>query len=573
MAPNIFADSQAVGANNGTSWADAYTDIQVALDAATAGQEVGARNTFTLASIIDIDQNQGDTTTGRIKLKGYAADGTDDGTRFCLDGNGDVDNCLKIANIDYWTIENMEIKNANSNGLLATTATAEEWILKNIYCHSNGNRGANISSLRGTLINSEFSNNTEEGLRVGLYLRIIDCKFIGNGSHGLAPIAGVCVSGCLFHDNTGNGMHNTYISKISDCIFDGNADGVVLFQDATIIGCRFTNNSGWGIDVQSAAQSGFEDYNFFKANGSGAVTSDGSVISGGHSEFTGTIGYTDLDNDNFNLTASATSRRVQNIIDGINNFYHSAGFQGVDIAEVDPPATPTGLSALPKSDTQIDLSWDFTASADEFEIHRSGSLGGVYVLQDTVAALLYQDTGLTASTPYFYKILAKNDDGGSSALTSAVTATTYAEGNADLQLFDSALYIKLTSDSDLISLLTTYEGDPAVFANFAPEAAEKPYIVYNITSLGPEETAVERFNIYIDIYEYNQSRVTLREIAQRVEFILDKAIIDHAAYSYIRLSFASSGLVPTMDPRDLHYNIQFSARAGRTAWAAQLNQD
>jgi len=39
-ASTIYVDGNAAGGNNGSSWTDAYTQLQVALNAATSGDEV-----------------------------------------------------------------------------------------------------------------------------------------------------------------------------------------------------------------------------------------------------------------------------------------------------------------------------------------------------------------------------------------------------------------------------------------------------------------------------------------------------------------------------------------------------
>ena len=90
------------------------------------------------------------------------------------------------------------------------------------------------------------------------------------------------------------------------------------------------------------------------------------------------------------------------------------------------PATPVGLAATATSSSQINLSW--TAPSDGSAVSLLRSTNGINF---TVLPALpagsnrYVDTGLSASTQYFYEILATNSVGDSSP-TAAVTATTLA---------------------------------------------------------------------------------------------------------------------------------------------------
>lgn len=92
------------------------------------------------------------------------------------------------------------------------------------------------------------------------------------------------------------------------------------------------------------------------------------------------------------------------------------------------PSVPTGLSATPTSETQVQVSW--TASTDpagsgqtvsgvaSYQVYRGGALIG------TTASTAYLDTGLTANTSYSYQVAAVDNAGNASARSSSVSATT-----------------------------------------------------------------------------------------------------------------------------------------------------
>ncbi len=91
------------------------------------------------------------------------------------------------------------------------------------------------------------------------------------------------------------------------------------------------------------------------------------------------------------------------------------------------PATPAGLAATANSTSQITLTWTASSGATGYDIYRSATSGGTYTRlgsEPTVGAVItYPDSGLTASTPYYYKITAINAS-GESAASIVVTATT-----------------------------------------------------------------------------------------------------------------------------------------------------
>jgi chitodextrinase len=87
------------------------------------------------------------------------------------------------------------------------------------------------------------------------------------------------------------------------------------------------------------------------------------------------------------------------------------------------PSVPTGLSATPVSQTQINLSW--SASTDTggsglagYKIYRGGSQIG------TSTTTSYSNSGLAAGTTYTYKVAAYDLAGNVSAQSSAASATT-----------------------------------------------------------------------------------------------------------------------------------------------------
>lgn len=96
------------------------------------------------------------------------------------------------------------------------------------------------------------------------------------------------------------------------------------------------------------------------------------------------------------------------------------------------PTAPTSPSATALSSSSISVAWT-DASSDEtgFEVERSadGSTGWTNRTTTAANATSYSDTGLSASTQYFYRVRAVNGSGNSS-YTSNVNATTSASSPA-----------------------------------------------------------------------------------------------------------------------------------------------
>ena len=97
-----------------------------------------------------------------------------------------------------------------------------------------------------------------------------------------------------------------------------------------------------------------------------------------------------------------------------------------------PPSQVTGLSATAASSTQINLSWIANPPLDgvaNYNVYRGTTLGfpvtpGTTPPIATPTTNSYSNTGLTASTTYYYKVAAVDAAGNIGPLSSEVSATT-----------------------------------------------------------------------------------------------------------------------------------------------------
>jgi len=321
------------GAGSNTSpydtWAKAATSFQTVADLLDAGDTAFCRGTETLGAIVDIDNNLG-TAASFIKVIGCNGSGDIDGTRFTLDGDGTAANCMKIAAAkgSYWYFENIEFTGATSHGVSFASGTGgpRTWV----NCGFNVNTGNGIYMYYGTsgkvelFIRCQANGNTATGFDTPFYsAQYLLCEANnngGNGFEGTSATAPSTVYGCIGHNNTSHGFVGTISSVMfANNVFDENGLSGINYSGSAqaysvCIGNRLTGNgtggTGYGIDC---AGTSFIMYGWnFLLNNDAATNGDCYVIpyddDTDTNETSGTEGYTDGANEDFNLTSSATLR-------------------------------------------------------------------------------------------------------------------------------------------------------------------------------------------------------------------------------------------------------------------------
>ena len=137
-------------------------------------------------------------------------------------------------------------------------------------------------------------------------------------------------------------------------------------------------------------------------------------------------------NDTGLIASTPYSYRVRaNDAAGNNSGYsNSASATTPAAADTTPPTAPTNLAATAASATQINLSW--TASTDNvgvtgYKVERCSVAGCANFVQiATPTGITFNDTGLTASTSYSYRVRANDAAGNNSAYSNTASATTPA---------------------------------------------------------------------------------------------------------------------------------------------------
>lgn len=131
--------------------------------------------------------------------------------------------------------------------------------------------------------------------------------------------------------------------------------------------------------------------------------------------------------------------------------------------DVDPPSTPTGLTATATSDTGVSLNWTDNANDEVgFVLERSTddtNFSQIAVLDAGTTS--YSDTGLAGSTEYYYRIKAINDGGDSSYANTNVTTLSGPIAGTGTGLAGEYFLTENLADLDLIRV------DPTIDFNWS----------------------------------------------------------------------------------------------------------
>lgn len=269
----IYVDGSAKGANDGTSWLNAYPTVQAGLDAARAGDEVRvAQGTY------KPDEGPGRTArdqSASFKLiSGVTLKGGYCGTRWSPGTDPGARNIDEFKTILSGEIGAVDVTSDNCCHVVDTSAADATALLdgftvtggfpRNHYPTFQTNAlGAGIYNEGGSprIANCKITGNQTGSRRWypldatggGMYnLKgspvITNCHFSANQGQGLCSRAGdPTVTQCRFTDNTREGLWNTDgAPTITDCTFAGNARGIRnnAGSSAAIANCTFAENIG-----------------------------------------------------------------------------------------------------------------------------------------------------------------------------------------------------------------------------------------------------------------------------------------------------------------------------------------
>jgi titin len=189
------------------------------------------------------------------------------------------------------------------------------------------------------------------------------------------------------------------------------------------------------------------------------------------------------------LAADVTSYSNTNLVGGTQYYYRvralNAGGTSLPSASSNAytiPLAPVLSSVTAASDTQLTIRWTNVTGELSYVLQRSadGSTGWATIASPAANAVLYNNTGLTADTSYFYRIVAGNASGDSTAsaavagrtllpAVAGVTATGVSTTQVNLTWTDStgesAYNVERSTNGTVWTLVTTTAADATSYSN------------------------------------------------------------------------------------------------------------
>ena len=273
--PIIYVDIAASGSNAGTSWADAYTSLQSALNEAVTGQEIWvSKGTYYPSSAYDL------TNTSRYyhfrMIDGVAIYGGFAGTESATSertnyGAGEANETILSGDF------NNDDDISGSGLTLSITNNTENSY--HIFYHPSGMNLTTTAILDGFTIsggnaNETWPHNAGSGMHNNASSPSVNqCTFLGNSTSGdgagiYSNNSSAYISNCAFITNSakyGAGINNnSSTTNISNCNFTGNSasfygGGINNANSSSLIvtNCQFSNNfadQGGGMFTRQSTQ-------------------------------------------------------------------------------------------------------------------------------------------------------------------------------------------------------------------------------------------------------------------------------------------------------------------------------
>ena len=174
------------------------------------------------------------------------------------------------------------------------------------------------------------------------------------------------------------------------------------------------------------------------------------------------------------------------------------------------PTTPANVAASAVSSNQINVGW--TASTDSVGIagYRIYRNGGTTPIASVTAGTTFQDSSLTASTAYSYKVAAYDTMGFTSSLSTAASATTLAATTSTCPAPVTTAWTGCYYSDQNLTALGLVRTDPTILFNWgvgSPDptipadhfsARWKGIFNFNAGSYTFTVTADDGFRLYID---------------------------------------------------------------------------
>lgn len=306
-----FVDANAGGSNAGTSWADAFTDLQDAL-AATGGDDEIWVATGTYKPTGGADRTATFQLQTGVAIYGGFPTGGGDGTFEARDPDPATNGTVLSGDIDNdGQLDSDNSYHVVTGSYTGTTAVLDGFTITAGYAHSTGgtpdDRGGGMDIDEGdpTISNCRFSGNSAAWVGGGMdnsgNPQLTNCEFSGNTADyagGIFNAGNLILDSCTFSQNTaeyfgGAIRSNSASLTVIDCVFTGNVGntstgGAVANQStsASFENCTFIGNTAFtnGGAMENAASSTTLTDCTFSDNSAGNF--GGGIYNGNNSDAT-----------------------------------------------------------------------------------------------------------------------------------------------------------------------------------------------------------------------------------------------------------------------------------------------
>ena len=285
-AQTIFVDAGATGANDGSSWGDAYTDLDTAIDGSMAGMEIWvAAGTYKPGGMMPDTSSFLDLKYGVALYGGFAGTETmrnerNPSANICI-VSGDIadddiagnttDNRVDNVKHVFWAVDSID-----------NTTILDGFTVKSGHAYDSPEggdtrRGGGILAYGGPIIrNCLFVDN--------------HARFGGAVYPRFSGADNIIIENCQFINNTGGSGGAMYINSVddgqmTDCFFRGNSStnsgGAIYYQNSNFIyqDCDFSANACGADNRGGAVFSTDSGASFFNCDFAGNIaTRTGGAI-------------------------------------------------------------------------------------------------------------------------------------------------------------------------------------------------------------------------------------------------------------------------------------------------------
>ena len=328
--------------------------------------------------------------------------------------------------------------NRNSDGTLTADALAGKQIFFDSNC-GQCHRGSAFTDSGAANLHNVGTIKPSSGTRLGGPLTGIDTPTLRD-VWATAPYlhdGSAATLGDAVRAHSGVSISDSDLTKLTAYLAQIGSDETAAPRpnDPPTISNPGSQSSGTGVAVNLAISAS-------DPNGDSLRFSAGGLPGGlSINQYTGVITGTPAAPGTFNATVTVN--------DG--DLSASTGFTW-GIGDTNPPSAPATLTANAVSSTQINLSW--SAATDDvgvtgYQIERCAGAGCTFAPLITVTTTSYNNTGLTASTNYSYRVRATDGAGNLGAYSSPASATTQAPPDTSAPTAPAGLAATATSGTQI----------------------------------------------------------------------------------------------------------------------------